>query len=47
VPFVAHLQPSLAASEPAAATEGVLVRFSVLEGLLVRNEGIVVKQRKF
>jgi hypothetical protein len=47
VPFVAHLQPSLAAGEPATTTEGVLVRDSVLESLLVMNEGIVVKQRKF
>jgi hypothetical protein len=37
VSFDTHLRPSLAASE------GVLVRVSALEGLLVRNEGIVVK----
>jgi hypothetical protein len=43
VSFDTHLRPSLAASEPVVASEGVLVRVSALEGLLVRNEGIVVK----
>jgi hypothetical protein len=47
VSLVGRARTHIAASEPAAAAKGMLVRSFGLGGIFVRGEGMVVKTQNF